>query len=336
MLGELFVGAGGMALGAEEAKYNGHKYKHVWVTDRDKYAITTFLQNFELSEDQVICKDVANLNIKKLAPIDGLVFGFPCNDFSSVGKKKGISGEYGGLYQYGVKALTVQQPLFFVAENVSGIASRGDDFQIILTAIEEAGYDVFPYTYKFEKYGVPQTRHRIIVVGFRKDLKLKFTHPDATHTEKYISAGHALANIDKDAPNHEFHNNSPTVIERLKHIKPGENVFTAKVPSRLQIKLKTNATLSQIYKRLVADKPAYTVTGSGGGGTYIYHWKENRALTNRERARLQTFPDSFVFHGSATEVRRQIGMAVPPIGAKVIFEAVLKFLTENNIESQCS
>ena len=84
------------------------------------------------------------------------------------------------------------------------------------------------------------------------------------------------------------------------------------------------AKLSQIYKRLDPNKPAYTVTGSGGGGTHIYHYAEPRALTNRERARLQTFPDDFVFIGSKESVRRQIGMAVPCKGAQVIFEAVLK------------
>ena len=85
-----------------------------------------------------------------------------------------------------------------------------------------------------------------------------------------------------------------------------------------------NAKLSQIYKRLHPDKPSYTITGSGGGGTHGYHWSENRALTNRERARIQTFPDSFIFEGSKESVRKQIGMAVPPRGIQVIIEAVLK------------
>ena len=70
------------------------------------------------------------------------------------------------------------------------------------------------------------------------------------------------------------------------------------------------------------------MTGSGGGGTHVYHWKENRALTNRERARLQTFPDNFIFEGSKESVRKQIGMAVPVLGAKLIFEAVLKTLAK--------
>ena len=90
------------------------------------------------------------------------------------------------------------------------------------------------------------------------------------------------------------------------------------------MKIKTRTKISQIYKRLDPEKPSYTITGSGGGGTHVYHWSENRALTNRERARLQTFPDDFVFEGSKESVRKQIGMAVPAQGAKIIFEAVLK------------
>ena len=95
----------------------------------------------------------------------------------------------------------------------------------------------------------------------------------------------------------------------------------------------TGAKISQIYKRLDPDKPAYTVTGSGGGGTHIYHWKENRALTNRERARLQTFRDDFIFEGSKENVRKQIGMAVPCKGAQIIFEAILKTFAGIEYES---
>ena len=83
------------------------------------------------------------------------------------------------------------------------------------------------------------------------------------------------------------------------------------------------ARMSQIYRRLDPNKPSYTITGSGGGGTHVYHWEENRALTNRERARLQTFPDDFVFYGSKESVRKQIGMAVPCKGAQIILEAIL-------------
>lgn len=93
------------------------------------------------------------------------------------------------------------------------------------------------------------------------------------------------------------------------------------------------ARLSQIYRKLDSSKPAYTITGSGGGGTHVYHWKESRALTNRERARLQTFPDDFVFRGSKESVRKQIGMAVPCDGAQVILEALLKTFEGEAYES---
>ncbi len=79
------------------------------------------------------------------------------------------------------------------------------------------------------------------------------------------------------------------------------------------------AKISQIYKRLDPNKPAYTVTGSGGGGTHIYHYAEPRALTNRERARLQTFPDTYIFEGSKESVRKQIGMAVPAKKGQKLF-----------------
>ncbi len=129
--------------------------------------------------------------------------------------------------------------------------------------------------------------------------------------------------IPKDAYNNELTRQSQTVVKRLSYIKPGQNAFTADIPEEYQLKVK-GAKISQIYKRLDPEKPAYTVTGSGGGGTHIYHWSEPRALTNRERARLQTFPDNYEFKGSKESVRRQIGMAVPCQGAKIIFEAVLK------------
>ena len=132
-----------------------------------------------------------------------------------------------------------------------------------------------------------------------------------------------------DIPSHATHNErtkqSATVVERLKHLKAGQNAWHPDLPEHLQLNVK-GARLSNIYKRLLPDQPAYTVTGSGGGGTHMYHWEEPRALTNRERARLQTFPDNFQFVGSRESIRKQVGMAIPPLGAKVILEAILKTL----------
>ena len=129
----------------------------------------------------------------------------------------------------------------------------------------------------------------------------------------------------RDAQNREIKGQSKTVVERLRLIKPGENVWNAELPDRLKLNVK-NTRLSHIYRRLHPDKAAYTITASGGGGTHCYHWDEPRALTNRERARLQTFADHFIFEGSKESVRKQIGMAVPPKIGEIIFSAVLKTL----------
>ena len=271
--------------------------------------------------------DVRELDIDSLGEIDAFAFGFPCNDFSVVGEQKGFAGKYGPLYTYGVKALKKYKPLWFLAENVGGLKSANDGkaFECIKKDLIDAGYKIYPNLYKFEEYGVPQARHRMIIVGIREDLPYEYKVPS---TEKYRNVDVACKTaievppIPKDAANNEFTKQSATVIERLKHIKPGQNAFTADLPEELRLNVR-GAKISQIYKRLDPTKPAYTVTGSGGGGTHIYHYKENRALTNRERARLQTFPDNFVFEGSKESIRKQIGMAVPAKGAQVIFEAIL-------------
>jgi len=103
------------------------------------------------------------------------------------------------------------------------------------------------------------------------------------------------------AKNQQRTKQSSKVVERLSFIDPGENVWNAKrLPDNLKLNV-PKTQLSQIYKKLDPDQPSYTVTGSGGGGTHMYHWAENRALTNRERARLQTFPDNFEFYGSKSQ-----------------------------------
>lgn len=329
-LGELFCGAGGMALGASWAKYEGWEFQHAWATDRDKDACDT-IEKWVVPSGRTIREDVKNVDFcqfrQRYGQIDGLVFGFPCNDFSAVGERRGIDGEYGELYQYGVKALNALSPMFFVAENVSGLSSvnKKADFERILAELRCPGdgyrYDVVPHLYKFEQYGIPQKRHRYIIVGFRSDTGIKFVHP--APSGRTTTAEEALRGLPSDAANNERTVQSERVVKRLRYIKPGENVFTADLPDDLKLNMKSGAKISQIYRRLRPDEPSYTVTASGGGGTHLYHWSEHRALTNRERARLQSFPDDYVFCGGKESVRRQIGMAVPPEGAKIVFEAVL-------------
>ena len=332
-MGELFCGAGGLAYGAETASIEiaATGIVHQWASDYSRDACDTYIHNIcPDAPESVICSDVRKLDIDALGNIDAFAFGFPCNDFSIVGEQKGFDGEFGGLYTYGVKILKKYQPFWFLAENVGGLrtANDGGAFKKIMRDLRSAGYRTYPHLYKFEEYGIPQARHRVIIIGIRNDLPFEYKVPDpAKYKDKDNTCKTALEcpAISIDAPNNERTKQSSTVVERLQYIKAGENAFTADLPEHLRLNVK-GAKISQIYKRLDPNKPAYTVTGSGGGGTHIYHWAEPRALTNRERARLQTFPDDYVFKGSKESVRKQIGMAVPCDGARIIFEAVLRTL----------
>ncbi len=330
-LGELFCGPGGLGLAAQLAVIKSRSGEtfgidHVWATDYDGDSCNSYRHNITPSAPEtVICEDVRNLVIPKLGAIDAFAYGFPCNDFSIVGESRGLNGTFGPLYSYGVTVLHAFKPKWFLAENVGGLASANDGktFKLILRDLANAGYLLTVHSYNFNEYSVPQIRKRIIIVGILQDENKIFRVPKPSG--KLITCREALhcPEIPFNAPNNELTRQSATVIERLKHIKPGQNAWTANLPENLKLNVK-GAKLSQIYKRLDPDKPAYTMTGSGGGGTHGYHWEENRALTNRERARLQTFPDDYIFHGSKESVRKQIGMSVPVSGAKAIFNAILK------------
>lgn len=335
-LGELFCGPGGMALGAHLAAVEtSTNLSHAWANDYDMNTCQTYVSNIPgASNSSVYFGDVRNLDISALSKIDGFAFGFPCNDFSQVGEQKGTEGTFGPLYSYGVKVLNTHSPKWFVAENVGGLRSSnsGVAFLQILRELETAGeyggYRLVPHLYKFEKYGVPQARHRILIVGIRKDIQNEFKVPSPELFAGIdVSSKTALTvpPIPANATNNELTRQSEQVVARLQHIKPGQNAFNAELPEHLKLNV-NGARISQIYKRLDPSKPSYTVTGSGGGGTHVYHWQEDRALTNRERARLQSFPDSYGFVGNKESVRKQIGMAVPPLGAKVVFAALFNTL----------
>ena len=334
-IGEFFCGPGGFGLAVKKTslRANGriYKFQHCWAIDNDRDSCETYKRNVTgpSRNQSVHFADIRDYPILELDTVDGLLFGFPCNDFSLAGESRGLNGEYGSLYKYGVNFIDKKDPLFFVAENVSGISSvdEGKAFDRIINELtcagQYGGYDVTTHLFKFEEYGVPQFRRRYILVGFRKDSGLIFKVPKP---EKNLwFARDAIENppIPPEATCQELTAHSKTVIERLKHISPGENAWNADLPEHLKLNVK-RAKLSMVYRRLHPDKPAYTVTGSGGGGTHVYHWKEPRALTNRERARLQTFPDDFNFCGSKESVRRQIGMAVPVVAARRVLKAILK------------
>lgn len=354
-MGELFSGPGGMALGARLASHavHGIELEHAWANDYDLDTCKTYMRNILVPEfgaeavlveaanalpargGGVVHQNVHNLDIGALGDIDGFAFGFPCNDYSLVGEWKGLAGEYGPLYSYGVKVLASKRPKWFVAENVSGLrgANEGRAFKQILEQLQHpAGgprYRIVPHMYSFDEYGVPQRRRRIVIVGIRDDIDVDFRVPSPEiyrDVDVTVETALTVPPIGSSAINHEFTRQSQNVIDRLSYLRPGENAFSPRaleeMPEHLHINTKT--TISTTYRRLQPDKPAYTVTGAGGGGSHVYHWALNRALTNRERARLQSFPDDFVFEGRKDSVRKQVGMAVPVKGAEAIFTALFK------------
>ena len=331
-LGELFCGPGGIACGAMRAKSDDGMLtiEHAWANDYDEDTCKTYRKNIcPTSPETVYGGDVRALDIKALGEIDAFCYGFPCNSFSNVGEHKGLANEkFGQLYWYGIEVLKQYKPKWFLAENVSGIRSAGSgDFQVILDDMKAAGYRLNVNLYKSEQYGIPQTRHRVIIVGIREDIPVEYKVPAPyQYADCDISSRTALHNIPENAPNNEVRKLSDKVVRRLSYIKPGENVWQAEerlgedFPEELKIKTKTK--ISQIYRKLDPDKPAYTVTASGGGGTFMYHWTD-RELTNRERARIQTFPDNYEFVGNYSSVRKQIGMAVPCRLAEIVITAIL-------------
>lgn len=237
---------GGLAYAAINSQIEDSEYKiiHKWANDYDLDTCKTYTRNICPNEpDSVICGDVRKLDIEPLGDIDALAFGFPCNDFSVVGEQKGFNGTFGPLYTYGIKVLKRYKPLWFLAENVGGLksANEGKAFEKIKEDMIEAGYRIYPNLYKFEKYGVPQARHRMIIVGIRADLPYEFKIPSPEpykNVDVTCKTALEVPKIPKNATNNELTKQSQQVVERLKYIKPGQNAFTADIPEELRLKVK--------------------------------------------------------------------------------------------------
>ena len=168
---------------------------------------------------------------------------------------------------------------------------------------------------------------RVLFVGIRADTGFHFIHPEPTHGPKankpYYTAGEALRGASQVKYNNEQIKIAEKTKQMLELIPEGGNFADIPKDSPLYVK----GMISHVYRRIKLDEPSKTIIAAGGGGTWGYHYPEPRPLTNRERARLQSFPDDFVFEGSITEVRRQIGNAVPPQGVRAIAKRLLPLFT---------
>lgn len=331
-----FTGAGGLDLGFHGGfKFLNKKYKSLpfetkYALEYNKEAIDTIKFNKKYFKNTIpLHKDITkNIDeeLKQYIPneFDVLLGGFPCVTFSVVGKQKGIKDDTNGqLYESFAKYLEYLQPKVFIAENVKGIlsANKGEAVKIIKKRFEVDGYNLKIYSVNFADFGVPQLRERVLFIGIRKDLGVDFIPPEYTHKNNHITSEMAFEKLPQNCPNMNYMNVTPQIIERLKRINEGGNYKDVE-----NTEYAVKGLMSNIYRRLHREKPAYTVIASGGGGTWGYHYTEPRPLTNRERARLQGFPDDFIFQGTNTEVRRQIGNAVPAVGIYPFAERVMNVL----------
>ncbi|MFV0563855.1 DNA cytosine methyltransferase [Malaciobacter mytili] len=333
-----FTGAGGLDIGFHgDFKFLNKNYPKLpfittYALEYNKDAINSLKYNKKyFSNTKLLHKDITeNIEdeLKKYnsKEFDVLLGGFPCVTFSVVGKQKGIKDNKDGqLYESFAKYVEKLQPKVFVAENVKGIlsANKGKAVKIIKERFNLDGYNLKIFLVNFADFGVPQLRERVLFIGVRKDLKIEFIPPEFTNKNNHISSKEAF----KELPsiNECIHMQelkvSKNVVERLKLI-PQDGNYKDVENTPYAVK----GLMSNIYRKLHEDKPSYTVIASGGGGTWGYHYKEPRPLTNRERARLQSFPDDYNFQGNTSEVRRQIGNAVPPVGIYPFAERIATLL----------
>lgn len=336
----LFSGCGGLDLGAE---MSGRVVVR-WANDNDPAAAASYAENFD---GKMVVGNVRDLEPPALAA-DILLAGPPCQDFSVLWLHEGARTARGNLYNEVLRFLHEMAPAAFILENVRGLlsANNGQAWALIrsglkgpgraIGAIDAAGgprYDLSVDVLNFADLGVPQMRERLIVVGTRSDLGLapvEIPRPTAGSPRTAREALEVPPLPEFGVNNHDLHADAPEVVERLRLIPPGAN-YTA-IPADHPRSVK--GLISHVYRRLAPDQPSYTIVAGGGGGSMGYHYDEPRSLTNRERARLQTFPDDYRFKGSIREVRAQVGNAVPPAGARVIVEALVEVLEAAGVEPQ--
>ena len=317
----LFSGCGGMDLGFHLTK--GFDIK--WANDFDQKACDTYKDNIG---DHIVCGDITQIPLSEIPDAELILGGFPCQDFSMIWKRGGINTDRGNLYQNFVEIVSDKNPLMFIAENVKGLltANKGKAIKQIIedfSSTGDHGYNVKAHLVNFADYGVAQLRQRVLIVGVRADIEQEFTIPNVLRDKtNYVSSKEALSGADKVKHNNEHQNIKQKTIEKLKLIPAGGNFSDIPKESPHYVK----GMISHVYRRLHPDKPSTTIIAAGGGGTWGYHFSEPRPLTNRERARLFGYPDNFVFSGSITDVRRQIGNSVPPEGIKPFAKSVKRFL----------
>jgi DNA (cytosine-5)-methyltransferase 1 len=301
----LFAGCGGMDLGFRGGfNFLGHHYGRnafeiVWANEINPDACATYRHNLG---EHIVEGDINDVTDKMPSYADVIIGGFPCQDISINGKMLGIKGKRSSLYVAIVEAVRHLRPKVFVAENVGGLLLKRNQFSRdkIMADFKALNYDVTYKLYSASHYGVPQTRQRVFIVGTRKD-QATFCPPTPTSLDKPVTAKEALEDLEDREQDKQF-----------------SHVWSmAKVSGE------------QGNRHLIADRPGYTIRAECHGNIQ-FHYSQPRRISMREAARIQSFPDNFLFLSGLRATERQIGNAVPPVLAWHIAKAVEEVLRKEN------
>jgi len=332
---ELFAGAGGLALGLEQAGF-----KSLRLNEINKHACNTLRKNrpdWNVIEGDIVDQSFHDLSGK----VDLLTGGFPCQPFSTAGKKLGLEDIRGTLVFEMIRVMKEIKPKVFLAENVSGLKNddNGRTIEVIKDIINESGYSVIEEDiYKAIFYKVPQKRERLIIIAVRNDLKDKVVYEKHSVYHSLVTVKDALKKgslYNSDVPESEGQSYPARKAEILSYVPEGG--YWRDLPLELQKEyMKGSFSLgggkTGMARRLSWNEPSLTLTCSPAQKqTERCHPEENRPLTTREYARIQTFPDDWVFEGSTTEIYKQIGNAVPVNLAACLGRSIVKMLNGLNI-----
>ena len=298
----MFSGCGGMDLGfcggfeVFGRLYERLPFRIVWANEHNPAACRTYRRNLGTN---VHCADVWEAMESMPRRADVVIGGFPCQDISINGKRAGVNGRRSGLYRAMIEGIKRTRPRVFVAENVKGLLMKGHERSIrqLLEDFGELEYKVSLHLCLAANYGIPQTRERVFIVGTSPRAKPFVPPPPDRAKDMWMTAKEALSDLEN--------------VE--------ENPLINHVWSR------ANRSPEQGNRRLAAHRPAFTIRAECHGNIQ-YHYLLPRRISMREAARVQSFPDSFIFESKLRETERQVGNAVPPVLAWHVAKAVFECL----------
>lgn len=301
-----FAGCGGLDLGFlggfrfKRTRYPKLPFRILKAYDFDEACAATYSRNIG---DHFEVADLAKTKPESVPQADILIGGFPCQEFSICGPKGGADSKRGALYKAMVRYAAFHKPKLVVAENVAHLPrlNDGKDLRRITAAFSRAGYRSALWEIYAPDYGIPQARQRVVLIFTRKDIKAEVEKPAPRFTKSPRHVEWAIGDLagitDESVPNQSQY-------------------FKAALAKS------GNGQGDEVSPR---DRPGYTVRANAKSRVQ-FHYELPRRLTVRECARLQTFPDSFVFPHAATTSVRQIGNAVPPMLGYEIAKAVRNFM----------